>query len=120
VIRSSTSGGLRVKRDKLRGALVIAKLAISLTLLAGAGLLIRSFVRLVQSASGIRQGDKEPWLMIVGEVGVVKQYGVDIDTKMVTYFPYATWLNGEMFVTARTTGDPAALSNSMIWPTVSG
>jgi predicted permease len=244
--RSSTSGGLRVRRDKLRGALVIAELAISLTLLAGAGLLIRSFVRLLNVPPGfnpdkvismqvaatgpkytdhtqrlqfynelenrvrslpgvsgfgavsvlpltpsvgwggmevegyvppkdapelqvdkrsatpdyfrtmeipliagrfftpadtdksqpvvlidqkmadrfwpkggavgkrIRQGDKEPWLTIVGVVGVVKQYGLDIDTKMVTYFPYATWLNGEMFVTARTTGDPAALSNSII------
>ncbi len=244
--RSSTSGGLRVRRDKLRGALVIAELAISLTLLAGAGLLIRSFVRLVNVPPGfnpdkvismqvaatgpkykdhmrrvqfynelenrvrtlpgvagfgavsvlpltpsvgwggmqvegyvppkdapelqvdkrsatpdyfrtmeiplitgrfftsadtdksqsvvlidqkmadrfwpkgdavgkrIRQGDKEPWLTIVGVVGVVKQYGLDIDTKMVTYFPYATWMNGEMFVTARTTGDPAALANSII------
>ncbi len=244
--RSSTSGGLRVRRDKLRGTLVIAELAISLTLLAGAGLLIRSFVRLVNVPPGfnpdkvismqvaatgpkykdhtrrlqfynelenrvrslpgvtgfgavsalpltpsigwggmqiegyvppkdapelqvdkrsatpdyfrtmeipliagrfftaadtdksqpavlidqkmadrfwpkgdavgkrIRQGDKEPWLTVVGVVGVVKQYGLDIDTKMVTYFPYATWLNGEMFVTARTTGDPAALTNSIV------
>jgi predicted permease len=244
--RSSTSGGLRVRRDKLRGALVIAELAISLTLLAGAGLLIRSFVRLVNVPPGfnpdkvismqvaatgpkykdhtrrlqfynelenrvrslpgvtgfgavsvlpltpsigwggmqiegyvppkdapelqvdkrsatpdyfrtmeipliagrfftaadtdksqpvvlidkkmadrfwpkgdavgkrMRQGDKEPWLTVVGVVGVVKQYGLDIDTKMVTYFPYATWLNGEMFVTARTTGDPAALTNSIV------
>ena len=244
--RSSSSGGLRVRRDKLRGALVIAELAISLTLLAGAGLLIRSFVRLLSVPPGfnpdkvvsmqiaatgpkykdharrlqfynelgdrvrslpgvtgfgavsvlpltpsvgwggmqiegyvppkdapelqvdkrsatpdyfrtmevpliagrfftasdtdksqpvvlidqkmadrfwpkddavgkrIRQGDKEPWLTIVGVVGVVKQYGLDIDTKMVTYFPYAAWLNGEMFVTARTTGDPAALVNSIV------
>ena len=244
--RSTSSGGLRVRRDKLRGALVIAELAISLTLLAGAGLLIRSFVRLVNvppgfnpdnvismqvSATGpkykdharrlqfynelenrvrslpgvtgfgavsvlpmtpsigwggmeiegyvppkdapelqvdkrsatpdyfrtmevpllagrfftssdtdksqpvvlidqkmadrfwpkgdavgkrIRQGDKEPWLTVVGVVGVVKQYGLDIDTKMVTYFPYASWLNGEMFVTARTAGDPTALANSIV------
>ena len=235
-----------MRRDKLRGALVIAELAISLTLLAGAGLLIRSFVRLVNVPPGfnpqgvismqavasgpkykdhaaaasvlrqscgqgakpagcdriwrrfgastyaidwmgrhadrgiraaegcarvagrqafghagllpddgdpadsgpvlysadtdksqpvvlvdqkmadrfwpkgdavgkrIRQGDKEPWLTIVGVVGVVKQYGLDIDTKMVTYFPYAMWGNGEMFVTARTTGDPAALANSIV------
>jgi len=247
--RSTTSGGLRVRRDKLRGALVIAELGISLTLLAGAGLLIRSFMRLVNvppgfnpdnvismhvSATGpkwldgkdharrlqfynelenrvrslpgvtgfgavsvlpmtpsigwggmqiegyvppkdapelqvdkrsatpdyfrtmevpliagryfttadtdksqpvvlidqkmadrfwpkgdaigkrIRQGDKQPWQTIVGVVGVVKQYGLDIDTKMVTYFPYAVWLNGEMFVTARVTGDPAALANSIV------
>ena len=245
--RSSSSGGLRVRRDKLRGALVIAELAISLTLLAGAGLLIRSFVRLVDVPPGfnpekvismqvaatgpkyhkdlarrlqfydelgnrvrslpgvtgfgavsvlpltpsigwggmeiegyvppkdapelqvdkrsatpnyfrtmeipliagrfftvadtdksqpvvlidqkmadrfwpkgdavgkrIRQGDKEPWLTIVGVVGVVKQYGLDIDTKMVTYFSYAAWGNSEMFVTARTTGDPAPLANSIV------
>ncbi|HEX3470993.1 MAG TPA: ABC transporter permease [Silvibacterium sp.] len=244
--RSSHAGGLNVKHDKLRGALVIAELAVSLTLLAGAGLLIRSFVRLLSvppgfnpdgvismeiAASGpkykdhaqriqlydnladrvrslpgvtgygavsvlpltpsigwggmeiegyvppkdapelqvdkrsatpdyfrtmempliagrfftaadtdksqpvvlidekmaqrfwpkgdavgkrIRQGDKEPWLTIAGVVGVVKQYGLDIDTKMVTYFPYASWGNGTMFVTARTTGDPAALANSIV------
>jgi predicted permease len=244
--RTSHSGGLNVKHDKLRGALVIAELAVSLTLLAGAGLLIRSFVHLLSVPPGfnpegiismhvaaggpkykerpkrvqfyddlaervrslpgvtgfgatsvlpltpsigwggmqiegyvppkdapelqvdkrsatpdyfrtmsipllqgrfftpadtdksqpvvlidqkmadrfwpkgdavgkrIRQGDKEPWLTIAGVVGVVKQYGLDIDTKMVTYFPYAAWGNGEMFVVAHTTGDPAALANSIV------
>jgi predicted permease len=47
-----TDGGLRVARHRLRGLLVVSQLALSLMLLIGAGLLIRSFVRLQNVAPG--------------------------------------------------------------------
>ncbi|MGA7707772.1 MAG: ABC transporter permease [Acidobacteriaceae bacterium] len=244
--RSSRGGGLNVRRDKLRGALAIAELAISLTLLTGAGLLVRSFIHLLKVPPGfnpqhvismevaafgrnyekdaqqfqfyqrlgqrvrslpgvmeqgavstlpltpsigwggmhiegyvpppnqpelqvdqrcatvgyframeiplirgrlfsssdtaksqpvalvdekmadrfwpkgdaigkrIRPNERSPWLTIAGVVGVVKQYGLDTDTRMVVYYPYSQRTAGSMFLVARTTGEPAAMVNAIV------
>jgi putative ABC transport system permease protein len=62
----------------------------------------------------IRQDSKQPWSIIVGVVGVVKEYGLDLDTRMVVYFAHAQHAYGTMFMVARTASDPSAMSGSII------
>jgi predicted permease len=51
-----SDGGLHLKRHRLRGLLVVSDLALSLMLVIGAGLLVRSFVRLQRVPPGFTAG----------------------------------------------------------------
>jgi putative ABC transport system permease protein len=52
--QAGRSGGSSLRQNWLRSALVVSEVALSLMLLVGAGLLTRSFVRLLQVQSGFR------------------------------------------------------------------
>lgn len=56
---------------------------------------------------------KKP-LTIVGVVGAVKQYGLDSESKIVTYFPDQQQPGNGMFLVLRTASDPAALSDAVV------
>jgi predicted permease len=62
----------------------------------------------------IRPNENSPWVTIVGVVGVVKEYGLDTDTRMVVYWPHAQRPIGSMYVVARTASDPASTSAAII------
>jgi putative ABC transport system permease protein len=55
-------------------------------------------------------GDPDRRFAIVGVIGTVKQYGLDVDGRIVAYFPGVT---GAYHV-ARTTGDPAVVARDIV------
>ena len=58
-------------------------------------------------------GCKKPFT-IVGVVGTVKQYGLETDGKIATYFPQLQQPGNGMFLAVRTSSDPAALSGAVV------
>jgi predicted permease len=56
---------------------------------------------------------KKP-ITIVGVVGVVKQYGLEVDGKIATYFPMRQDPDRGTFLAVRTTSDEAGLSSAII------
>ncbi len=56
---------------------------------------------------------KKP-ITIVGVVGVVKQYGLETDGKIATYFPQQQLPGNRMFLAVRTTSDAAGLPSAVV------
>ncbi len=56
---------------------------------------------------------KKPFT-ITGVVGVVKQYGLDIDGKIAVYFPHRQNPSGGMYLVVRTSSDEAGLAEAII------
>jgi predicted permease len=56
---------------------------------------------------------KKP-ITIVGVVGVVKQYGLETDGKIVTYFPQLQQPGSRMFLAVRTSSEAAGLSSAVV------
>lgn len=55
-------------------------------------------------------GDPARKLRIIGVVGTVKQYGLDVDGRIVVYYPSPN----ASYQVARTTGDPATVARAMV------
>jgi predicted permease len=63
---------------------------------------------------GVANRNKRPWHTIVGVVGTVKQYGLDLDTRMVVYYPATQNTSSDAYIVARTSSDPSALAGSIV------
>jgi putative ABC transport system permease protein len=54
-----------------------------------------------------------PWISVVGVLGNVRHRGLEEDIRSAFYLPHPVRPHGRMVLTARTTGDAAALTNSV-------
>ena len=55
-----------------------------------------------------------PWLTVVGVVGRIKQYALDVDSRIAFYFPQTQTIQRGMNVVIRSGADPASLTSAVI------
>lgn len=97
---SERSGAVRRGRSRTRDALVVAEVALSLTLLVGAGLLVRSFLTLVRVDPGF-----DPEHLMTAETQFIGEAYRDAAARIAFY--------EELF--ARFTARPDVVSASGVW-----
>ena len=61
-----------------------------------------------------RADSKSPWRTVVGVVGDVKQYGLDVDGRMVMYFAHQQVAASNVYVVIRSAANPEALTQPVI------
>ena len=106
-------GGLGVTRLRLRSLLVVAEVAISLMLLIGAGLLLRSFVRLQNVSPGF-----EPAGVVSMRVGGTARRFDNRDQALAFQRPFADALAAVPGVTARGSVSSLPFTSSVGWGSI--
>ncbi len=106
-------GGFGSSRRRLRSWLVVAEVAISLMLLIGAGLLVRSFVRLQNVSPGF-----EPEGVVSMRVGVSTRQFADRDASMAHYRPFGDALAGVPGVISRGAVSALPFTTSVGWGSI--
>jgi len=106
-------GGFGSARPRLRGLLVVAEVAISLMLLVGAGLLVRSFVRLQSVSPGF-----EPEGVISLRLGASARQFQNRDEAVAFYRPFADALGAVPGVTTRGAVSSLPFTSAVGWGSI--
>ena len=106
-------GGFGSARPRLRGLLVVAEVAISLMLLVGAGLLVRSFVRLQSVSPGF-----EPEGVISMRLGASARQFQNRDEAVAFYRPFADALGAVPGVTMRGAVSSLPFTSAVGWGSI--
>ncbi|HXT69187.1 MAG TPA: ABC transporter permease [Vicinamibacterales bacterium] len=107
-------GGFGSSRRRLRSLLVVAEIAISLMLLVGAGLLIRSFVRL----QNVSPGFEEQGVVSMRVSGAVRQFA-NRDESLAFYRPFGEALARVPGVVSRGAVSSLPFTSSVGWGSIS-
>jgi predicted permease len=111
--RAQGEGGLGSSRRTLRSLLIVAEIAISLMLLIGAALLVRSFVRLQTVSPGF-----DPEGVVSMRLGATSQRFADRDASLAFYRPFGEALASVPGVSSRGAVSALPFTSSVGWGSV--